>query len=118
MNYYEILEIKHNASAQEIKQAYRRLAKKNFILTVKIIMQIMKKIVSLNAAYEILSDPENRHIYDQTLKQNRADSVQYRHGKSNSASEFYRYNRQQQKDTEFSQFQWLQEVYFPVKKLN
>lgn len=28
MNYYEILEIKHNASAQEIKQAYRRLAKK------------------------------------------------------------------------------------------
>ncbi|AFZ54982.1 J domain-containing protein [Cyanobacterium aponinum] len=116
MNYYEILEIKHNASAQEIKQAYRRLAKK-FHPDSQNNNADHEKIVSLNAAYEILSDPENRHIYDQTLKQNRADSVQYRHGKSNSASEFYRYNRQQQKDTEFSQFQWLQEVYFPVKNL-
>lgn len=116
MNYYEILEVKSNASPQEIKQAYRRLAKQ-FHPDSQHHKADHQKIITLNAAYEILSDPENRHRYDQKIKQKVTNSAQYRQEKSNNATQFYRENRKQQKDSEFSQFQWLKEVYFPIQNL-
>ncbi|RMD71747.1 MAG: J domain-containing protein, partial [Cyanobacteria bacterium J149] len=77
MNYYEILEIKHNASAQEIKQAYRRLAKK-FHPDSQNNNADHEKIVSLNAAYEILSDPENPDLTRPQLLEHSTQSVNRR----------------------------------------
>jgi len=116
MNYYEILEVESNASPQEIKQAYRRLAKQ-FHPDSQHDRADHERIITLNAAYEILSDPENRHIYDQKIRQKVTNSVEYRQEKSHNATQFYRDNRKQQKDTEFSQLQWLTEVYFPIKSI-
>lgn len=116
MNYYEILEVKFNASPQEIKKAYRRLVKQ-FHPDSQHDNADHEKIINLNAAYEVLSDPHNRNLYDQKIRQKQSYSVEYRQEKSNNATQFYRENRKQQKDTEFFQFQWLKEVYLPIKKL-
>ena len=63
-NYYEILEIPHSASQQEIKLAYKKLAllyhpDKN--LDNKQTEEIFKLIVE---AYHTLSNPEKRNFYD------------------------------------------------------
>lgn len=116
MNYYEILQIEINASATEIKQAYRRLAKE-FHPDSNHKNAHHDLITKLNAAYEVLSDVKNRRIYDQQLNQKFANAVNYRQEKSYSASAYYQQNRQQQKQRDFSKFQWLKEVYFPVNHL-
>lgn len=116
MNYYEILEVKPNASHQEIKQAYRRLAKQ-FHPDSQHCRADHERIITLNAAYEILSDPENRRLYEQKIRQKVTNFAEYRQEKSNNATKLYRENRKQQKDTEISQFQWLKEVYFPIQNL-
>ena len=62
---YEVLELKKGASEDEIKKAYRRLAKKyhpDLNPGDKTAEQKMKEV---NAAYEVLSDPEKKQRYDQ-----------------------------------------------------
>jgi len=64
-DYYEILGIPRNASDKDVRQAYRRLARKHHPdvnLGDKKAEAIFKEI---NAAYEVLSDPEKRRQYDQ-----------------------------------------------------
>ena len=69
-NYYEILGVDKNASDDEIKAAYRRLAKKYHpdLYTTKPeaerkeAEEMFKKI---NHAYQVLSDPQKRAAYDQ-----------------------------------------------------
>lgn len=63
-NYYIILEINKNASAQEIKAAYRQLAKKyhpDKNIGNKAAEEYFKEI---QEAYFILSNPEKRRKYD------------------------------------------------------
>ena len=112
MNHYQILQIKISASAQEIKQAYRRLVKE-FHPDSQHVNANHETIIQLNAAYEVLSDPHHRRAYDQKL----GNSVEYRQEKNSTASEFYRHNRQQYKREEVSQSQWLQAVYAPIINL-
>jgi len=109
MNYYEILQIKTNATTIEIKQAYRKLAKQ-FHPDSQHEKANHEDIIKLNAAYEILGDEKKRSIYDQQIN----SSIEYRQDKSKRASQYYRENRKEQKKQEFSQFQWLKEVYYPV----
>ncbi|MBL1209933.1 DnaJ domain-containing protein [Geminocystis sp. GBBB08] len=116
MNYYEILQVEINASTTEIKQAYRRLVKE-FHPDSNHKNANHDLIIILNAAYEVLSDEQNRHIYDQKLSQQFANTVSYRQEKSQTASTYYQQNRQQQKQRDISQCQWLKEVYFPVNRL-
>lgn len=66
MNYYEILGINFNATQEEIKKAYRKMARRYHPdLNVEDTTEKMKKI---NEAYEVLSDLEARKKYDLTLK--------------------------------------------------
>lgn len=116
MNYYELLQIETNASAIQIKQAYRRLVKE-FHPDSNHKNANHDLIIKLNAAYEVLSDQKNRHIYDQQLNQELVNTVSYRQDNSQNISAYYQQNRQQQKQRDFSQFQWLKEVYFPVNHL-
>lgn len=63
-DYYEILGINKNASENEIKKAYRSLAKK-YHPDINKSSDAEEKFKEVNEAYEVLSDSEKRSIYDQ-----------------------------------------------------
>ncbi|MBH0194380.1 MAG: J domain-containing protein, partial [Nitrospira sp.] len=66
-NYYQVLGLSREASADDIKKAYRRLARQYHpdlhAGTKKVEME--RKFKELNEAQEVLSDPEKRKKYDQ-----------------------------------------------------
>lgn len=64
-NYYDILGVSPNASLDEIKKAYRRLAKKYHP---DINPQTEEKFKAINLAYETLSDETKRAVYDFDLR--------------------------------------------------
>lgn len=64
-DYYKILEIEEDASEEEIKLAYRRLAKKYHPDLNKTDPKAKDKFIKLHEAYETLSDPQKRKFYDQ-----------------------------------------------------
>lgn len=69
-NYYEILNISHGASTEEIKKAYRKLALKwhpDKNLDRKEVAEVNFKLIS--EAYEVLSDSNKRQVYDQYGKE-------------------------------------------------
>lgn len=65
IDYYKILEIDKNASAEEIKKAYRKLARKFHPDLNPNDKEAHKKFQRINEANEVLSDPEKRKKYDQ-----------------------------------------------------
>lgn len=62
---YEILGVDRNATEEEIKKAYRRLAKKYHPDLNPGDKEAEQKFKEINEAYEILSDPQKRAQYDQ-----------------------------------------------------
>jgi len=64
-DYYKILGVSRNASEKEIKQAYRRLARKHHPDLNPGDKSAEAKFKEINAAYEVLSNPEKRKKYDQ-----------------------------------------------------
>ncbi|MDP3878932.1 MAG: DnaJ C-terminal domain-containing protein [Dehalococcoidales bacterium] len=64
-DYYNILGIKRNASDQEIKQAYRRLARKHHPDVNPDDKSAEARFKEINEAYEVLSDKDKRQKYDQ-----------------------------------------------------
>lgn len=65
IDYYKILGIDKNATADEIKKAYRRLARKHHPDLNPNDPEAEKFFQQLNEANEVLSDPEKRKKYDQ-----------------------------------------------------
>ncbi|MBA4057600.1 MAG: molecular chaperone DnaJ [Marivirga sp.] len=65
IDYYKILEIDKNASADDIKKAYRKLARKLHPDLNPNDKEAHKKFQQINEANEVLSDPEKRKKYDQ-----------------------------------------------------
>ncbi len=63
-NYYETLGVEKNASADEIKSAYRRLAKKYHPDLNPNNAEAAEKFKEINEAYETLSDPTKKSNYD------------------------------------------------------
>jgi molecular chaperone DnaJ len=64
-DYYQILGVSRNASEKEIKQAYRRLARKHHPDLNPGDKSAEAKFKEINAAYEVLSNAEKRKKYDQ-----------------------------------------------------
>ena len=69
-DYYEILEITHNASAEEIKNAYRRLALKYHPDKNNGDSSAEAKFKEIVVAYEVLSDPGEKRRYDNQYSRN------------------------------------------------
>jgi curved DNA-binding protein len=65
IDYYKALGLDKNASQEDIKKAYRKLARKHHPDLNPNDKEAHKKFQQLNEANEVLSDPEKRKKYDQ-----------------------------------------------------
>src|SRR5476651_1252831 len=86
IDYYQILDIPKNASEKDIKNAYRKLARKYHPDLNPNDAEANKKFQQLNEANEVLSDPEKRKKYDQYVEN-------WQHG-----AEYQQYTKQQQQN--------------------
>src|SRR6202162_2038458 len=64
-DYYEILGVKKSASAEEVRKAFRKLARKYHPDVNPGDKSAEEKFKALSEANEVLSDPKKRKIYDQ-----------------------------------------------------
>src|SRR5688572_12909417 len=79
-DYYEVLGVSRTASDEEIKKAFRKLARQYHPDVAKDKKSAEAKFKEINEAYEVLSDPEKRKRYDELgadWKEGRAPRGQY-----------------------------------------
>lgn len=79
MDYYRILGVSHSASEEQIKHAFRRLAIK-YHPDKNPDPQAENIFKEINEAYDVLSDPEKRRVYDLRLNNPLVDLVQNQTG--------------------------------------
>src|SRR6478672_13615807 len=65
IDYYKVLGVDKNASQDDIKKAYRKLARKHHPDLNPNDKEAHKRFQQINEAHEVLSDPEKRKKYDQ-----------------------------------------------------
>ncbi|ACK64531.1 heat shock protein DnaJ domain protein [Rippkaea orientalis PCC 8801] len=112
-NHYQILEVNVSASQGQIKQAYRRLAKRFHPDCGEAANH--EQIILINAAYEVLGDPEKRRSYDQQLSPNYPS--RQRQERTAKAQNYYKRRRETEQKTEIIFDVWLKEIYTPIHHL-
>jgi molecular chaperone DnaJ len=121
-DHYRTLNVSPSASQDEIKQAYRRLAKQFHPDTNSDIAD-HETIARVNAAYEVLGDPDHRKSYDQQRRYRSqfeaagwATDTSTRQEREAAARARHRNQPSAQQTDELLQ-QWLNRVYVPVNRL-
>ena len=77
MDYYKVLGIDRTAKAEQIKKAYRKLARKHHPDLNPNDKEAHKRFQQINEANEVLSDPESRKKYDKYGEQwKQADQIE------------------------------------------
>jgi curved DNA-binding protein len=95
IDYYEKLGVTKNATSDEIKKAYKKLARKYHPDLNPDDTEAKKKFQEINEANEVLSDPEKRAKYDKYGKDwNHADEFEKARQASNTGSRGARYANQ------------------------
>ncbi|MGQ4649753.1 DnaJ domain-containing protein [Lyngbya aestuarii] len=116
-NHYETLNISLQATPAEIKKAYRHLVKL-FHPDSQCETSDPEKIVRLNAAYEVLSDPRRRRSYDRQLQtQIFQTDGSNRQQRTAAAQKNYQRYRQTAKNADAHLNDWLKTVYRQVNYL-
>ncbi len=92
IDYYKILGVNKNASEDDIKKAYRKLARKLHPDLNPDDKEAHKKFQQVNEANEVLSDPEKRKKYDQ-------------HGKDWKQADQFQQQRQSQRQSQYQGFE-------------
>lgn len=115
MTHYETLELQSDASQSDIKLAYRRLAKL-FHPDSHQVTASHDRITSLNAAYEILSDPTKRRHYDAQLLGGTGLRSRVSPSAYPSAPRTKRRSSSSGQDIDTRTQRWLKQVYHPVAR--
>lgn len=121
--HYQTLDVEPTATQAEIKQAYRRLAKR-FHPDSNRETANHDRISQINAAYEVLGDPQNRRSYDQHLRYSEqletagfsVERANSRRQRTEAAQARYRKQRQaEQNEDDLLKF-WLDRIYTPINR--
>lgn len=122
-DHYRTLNVSPSATQAEIKQAYRRLAKQLHPDSNRSTAS-HESIAQVNAAYEVLGDPDNRKSYD---TQRRYDSQleaagfatqeATRQERTEAAQARYRRQQRTAQQNDEDTARWLRQVYTPVNRL-
>ncbi len=117
MNPYQTLGVSSTSSITEIKAAYRQLVKKFHPDTCS--GGDKKKILAINAAWEILRDQEQRNVFDnsQTRNTDRQNEAQTRAARSARASAAVQAAQKKTTADENELFKWLNTIYNPIDNL-
>src|SRR5690606_9596398 len=67
-DYYQVLEVDEGASAEEVKKAYRRLARTYHPDRNPDDPEAEERFKAVQEAYDVLSDPEKRKAYDRARR--------------------------------------------------
>jgi molecular chaperone DnaJ len=110
-NHYQTLELTPTATAAEIKQSYRRLAKK-YHPDLNNGQDDRDKIIQINAAYEILSDARQRQRYDLQLSPTITIPLQQR-----ETAKSPRRPKTVGRELDDDLILWLNQVYSPVNRM-
>lgn len=122
-DYYRTLNVSPTATQAEIKQAYRRLAKQ-FHPDGNRETASHDRIAKVNAAYEVLGDPDRRRSYDRDLRyQSRLEAAGFtvdgetsRQQRTAAAQAHYRRQQQTAQQADEDLERWLRQVYTPVNR--
>ena len=106
VDYYKTLGIEKNATAEDVKKAYRKLARKYHPDLNPNDKEANKKFQQINEANEVLSDPEKRKKYD-AYGENWQHAEQYeqqRQSHSQSSQHWQDYTYSSDEEGDFSDF--------------
>ncbi|MDJ1184483.1 J domain-containing protein [Roseofilum casamattae] len=114
MNHYQTLEIRPTATAEDIRQAYRRLVKQ-FHPDLNPELGDRDRIININLAYEALSDPAARRHYDRQFY-DRSSTSRHRKTSPRSSKNPATSSDRSHRNPDIHWQQWLKQVYHPVDR--
>lgn len=107
-DYYQTLDVSPTATHGQIKDAYRRLVKL-FHPDTNTETANHERIISINAAYEVLGDPQRRKSYDRQLERH--------YQKYKKTTQDYQKQKKRGQNADEHLQKWLNQVYKPVNQI-